>query len=197
MTKELRRVFLLLVLAALALTALACSPSAPSISYDREIQIVDQPDAQDQMAPGLYCLVSTGEGSHFDLVAGKGSGEKIIRTMDFSSRAWVEVFAGETLKYKAAQIETHEERDMKGCYPTRLSNGFFLIGLDLFPGTLTVRGLDLKTGEAWLCEVYDNAHDLSAGPVRSYEFNNPIINVEVENGDFLYLRNTEAYIPPS
>lgn len=192
------RFLLLMSLACLALLAAACSPSTPSTeTFDREIQVVDSPGAQDEMAPGLYCLVSTGGGSRFDLAVGQGSRETLIRAMEFSSRAWVELRPGETLKVKEALIESYDEREMKGCYPTRLSNGFFLIGMDLFPGRLTVNRLDSEGDQGWICEVYDNAHDLSEGPVRRYDFDYSMINIDVEEGEFLYLRNTEAYIPPS
>ncbi len=192
------RFLLLMGLACLALLSVACSSTTPSTGiFDREIQVVDSPDAQDEMSPGLYCLVSTSGDSRFNLVVGQGSREESIRAMDFSSRAWVELRAGEILKVKDALIESYDEREMKGCYPTRLSNGFFLIGMDLFPGRLTVTGLESEGDQARICEVYDNAHDLSEGPVRRYDFNYSMINIDVEEGEFLYLRNTEAYIPPS
>lgn len=165
-------------------------------SFEREIIIREKPQAPTDLLPGLYCLSALEGQASFQLLAQGQDQDKLIREQAFSSRAWVEVKAGELLRFSGAKIESHDEREQQGCFPTRLSDGFFLIGLDLFPGILTVKVLQPEEGGP-VCEVYTTAHDLSEGPVRRYEFDYSLISIEVEEGEFLLLRNAEAYVPPS
>ncbi len=194
----LRSVLILLSVALLLGVALACSPSAPAgEAFDRTLLVREPAQAEDEISPGLYCLTSIAEESLFELLGAAGGEEDLIRSQVFASRAWVEVRAGESLRYKGATIESYEERDRLGCQSGRLSNGFFLIGMDLFPGVLTVRGQEKEDPESWVCEIYKQAHDLEEGPVRRYEFDYPQIFIEVEEGEFIYLWHAEAYVPPS
>ena len=113
--------------------------------------------------------------------------------------AWVEVKAGELLKVKGSNLETFEERELLGPSSSRLNNGFFLVGMDICPGTLAVQSVGRvgEDGTRPVCAVFDNAHDMSQGPVRSYDFDFSLIYIEVEEGEFLYLHNAEAYVPPT
>ncbi len=195
-------IYLLLVFFSVSLllaTTSACASSEPEgEAFDATLLVRDPAQGDKEINPGLYCLTATEEEGLFELLGESEGDEDLIRSQVFASRAWVEVRTGETLRYKGSYIESYEERDRLGCQSGRLSNGFFLIGMDLFPGILTVRGLDKEDPETWVCEVYKQAHDPEKeGPDRSYEFDYTQIFIEVEEGEFIYLWHAEAYVPPS
>ncbi|NLB27917.1 MAG: hypothetical protein GX819_03090 [Clostridiaceae bacterium] len=167
----------------------------PDKIFQKEYQIRETPESPTDLKPGLYCLSAVdGEGS-FQLVAPDQTGDKLIREQRFSSRAWVEVRAGELLRFSGSVIETYDEREQQEYCPTRLGNGFFLIGVDLFPGILTVEAMESEGSGDPVCEIYTTAHDLLEGPVRIYEFDYPIINIRLEEGEFLLLQNADIFIP--
>ncbi len=185
-----------------ATTTAGAEPSGPEQSkhaddFQNELYVRDIRQSPTDLEPGLYCLSALeGDGS-FQLVVPGQEQDKLVREGQFSSRAWVEVRANELLRFSGAKLESWDEREQQGCFPTRLSDGFFLIGMDLFPGILTVKVLQPETSESPVCEIYASAHDLSEGPIRRYGFDYSLINIEVEEGEFLLLQHAEAYVPPS
>lgn len=210
-----RSVFLAILLAGSFLLGMAltgCQPEQISVEtagktqpaevetgkvFQGEYYIREKPSSSSELEPGLYCLTAVdGEGSF--LLAGPGqAGDRLIREQRFFSRAWVEVRAGELLTFSQARIESYEERKQQNRFPSRLRDGFFLIGVDIFPGVLRVQRSEYLENEPTVCEVYATAHDLSDGPVQRYEIDGSPIEIVVEEGEFLLLRNAEAYIPPS
>lgn len=172
------------------------APETPEVIFTRELLVKEEAKSETEIEPGLYCLTAT-EGDGFFRLVVPGQKESLIREFSFDQRAWVEVKAGELLKVKGSRLETREDREMQACSASRLNNGFFLVGVDIYPGVLAVQSTGTGDEDTPVCAVFDNAHDLSQGPVSSYDFVFSVINIEVEEGEFLYLRNAEAYIPPS
>lgn len=193
----LMRILSLIVLLSLMATVVACQAKPKPVSFDRVLTISENPSEEGEIAPGLYCLVATEGVGLFNLTEGPINREIPIRSQSFSTRAWVEVRDGETLKFNNSGIETYEQRQQYGCFPSRLHNGFFLVGMDVFPGMITIRTLDAEEGETKLFEIYHDAHDLSEGPVERHVLEDSWIDVEVKEGEFLHLQNTEIYVPPS
>ena len=164
--------------------------------FSRELLVKEDAGSETEIQPGLYLLTATDGEGFFRLVI-PGQEESLIRELEFKEKAWVEVKAGELLKIRDAGLETFEERELMGRSTSRLNNGFFLVGMDIYPGTLAVQSLGRGGEDGPVCAVFDSAHDLSQGPVRSYDFDFSLIYIEVEEGEFLYLRNAEAYVPPT
>lgn len=181
---------MLLVVAFIA----GCRPQR--MTFDHTYNVREKPEYETDITPGLYCLSATGGEGLFHLVEPAGSYDDLVRSQRFLSRAWVEVRANETLKFNNAKIESQDERQKLGCFPTRLRNGFFLIGFDLFPGKLKIRPRTDQDEADWICEVYADAHDLSAGPLRRYDYKDTWVDIIVEEDEFLHLWGAEVYVPP-
>lgn len=199
-------VFLILALL-LALPAAGCQPGGsqstvtpePSESppvFEHEVHVRIPAEEPTDLEPGLYCLTALNGDGLFHLLAADRNQTDPVRVQAFRQRAWVEVRQGEILRYKGAKVETEEEREMQGCYPVTLRDGFFRIGLDIFPGMLTVTG-GQADGETPVCEIYASAHDLAGGPLRTYELKDSLNYIQVSEGEYLYLWGAEAYIPPT
>ena len=144
---SLTRILSLIVLLSLTATAIACQTKPKPVPFDRVLTVNENPSGEGEIAPGLYCLVATEGVGLFNLTESPINRETPIRSQSFSTRAWVEVRDGETLKFNNSGIETYEQRQQYGCFPSRLSNGFFLVGMDVFPGMSSIRTLDAEEGE--------------------------------------------------
>ncbi|HHX29676.1 MAG TPA: hypothetical protein GX720_00435 [Clostridiaceae bacterium] len=199
MKRKYLRIGAVMVLAVLSVLLLvSCDANKSKNSFDRQLAVTSSASSENEIKPGLYCLLAMGNGGTFSLTEKDGKEEREVWGRDFTSRVWVEVREGEVLNISSADLQTMEDRRIEGCSPTRLRDGFFYIGYDFYPGTLLVRTLASGTIDDWVCDVYANAHDLSEGPIRSYEFDSPHnIYIDVAEGEFLYLKHTEVTIPPS
>lgn len=188
---------LIIVLLSLLMAAVGCQAKPKPEAFEHIRYVNDNPSSDQEIAPGLYCLVAYEGGGLFNLTTGPVNRETPIRSQAYATRAWVEVKDGDILKFNNSGLETHEQRQQYGCFPSRLRDGFFLVGMDIFPGTITIRTLDVEEAALKLCEIYHNARDLSEGPVERHILEDAWIDIDVEEGEFVHLQNTEIYIPPS
>jgi len=110
------------------------APETPEVIFTRELLVKEEAKSETEIEPGLYCLTAT-EGDGFFRLVVPGQEESLIREFSFDQRAWVEVKAGELLKVKRSSLETREDREMQACSASRLNNGFFLVGVDIYQGS--------------------------------------------------------------